>query len=137
MKVSTIINNCITRASYNTGRVLKEAGLNMDRIGSRMNNDVAHIVSMNMSRHRKIMPIYDMIPDVKDAWIAPNATLVGSVYVSKYASVWYGAVLRGELHPIRIGHFSSIGDRTTIYTNHSLPGGMCASVNIGKNVSVG
>ena len=41
------------------------------------------------------------------------------------------------MHPVRVGHFSSIGDRTTIHANHSLPGGLACSVNIGKNVSVG
>ena len=135
MNLSTILSNCVTRTSYNTGRVLKEAGLAMDRFGSRFNYDVAYMIEY--SRHRKVLPIYDNIPEIKDAWIASNATVVGNVFVSKYASIWYGAVLRGEMHPIRIGHFSSIGDRTTVYTNHSLPGGLAASVNIGKNVSVG
>jgi carbonic anhydrase/acetyltransferase-like protein (isoleucine patch superfamily) len=63
--------------------------------------------------------------------------LVGDVFLSKYATVWYGATLRGELNPIRVGNFSSIGDATTIHTFHSMPGGMVASVNIGKNVTVG
>ena len=41
------------------------------------------------------------------------------------------------MNPVRIGHFTSIGDKTTIHTNHSLPHGLSASVNIGKNVQVG
>ena len=81
--------------------------------------------------------MYDQVPITKDAWVAPNATLIGNVFLSKYCSIWYGVVIRGEMHPVRIGYFTSIGDRTTIYTNHSMPKGMCASVNIGKNVSVG
>ena len=77
------------------------------------------------------------MPTTKDAWIAPNACLVGDVFLSKYSTVWYGATLRAEMNPIRVGHFSSIGDQTTIHTFHSMPGGMSSSVNIGKNVSIG
>jgi carbonic anhydrase/acetyltransferase-like protein (isoleucine patch superfamily) len=40
--------------------------------------------------------------------------LIGEVIVSKYATVWYNVVIRAELNPVRIGHFSSIGDCTTI-----------------------
>ena len=82
------------------------------------------------------MPLYDAVPKAQDAWVAPNASLIGDVYVSKYATVWYNVVIRAELNAVRIGHFSSIGDGTTIYTLHSLPHGVPASVNIGKNVVV-
>ena len=107
----------------------------MDRFGSRMCNDVAY--TADLSRHRKILPLYDQVPEARDAWVAPNATLVGDVFVSKYATIWYGAVIRGELNPVRIGHFSSVGDGTTIHTNHSLDHGIAASVNVGKNVTIG
>lgn len=62
--------------------------------------------------------------------------LVGEVIVSKYATVWYNVVIRAEMNPVRIGHFSSIGDGTNIYTACSLPHGISASVNIGKNVTI-
>ena len=80
--------------------------------------------------------MYDQVPTLKDAWVAPNATLVGNVFLSKYSTVWYGVTIRGELNPVRIGHFTSIGDGSTIHTNHSLHHGLAASVNIGKNVTV-
>ena len=82
------------------------------------------------------MPLYDAIPKTDDAWIAPNATVVGDVAVSKWATIWYNVTIRAELNAVRIGHFSSIGDNTTIYTAHSLPHGLAASVNIGKNVVI-
>lgn len=82
------------------------------------------------------MPLYDSIPSVTDAWIAPNASLVGDVIVSKWATVWYNVTIRGELNPVRIGNFSSIGDGTSIFTAHSLPQGVASSVNIGKNVTI-
>jgi gamma-carbonic anhydrase len=106
----------------------------MDRFGSRMQNDVAYM--QELSRHRQQMPLYDVVPHVDNAWIAPNASLIGEVIVSKYATIWYNVVIRAELNPVRIGHFSSVGDGTTIYTANSLPHGLSASVNIGKNVTI-
>lgn len=47
---------------YNTGRVLKEAGLAMDRYGSQTQDDVAFMAES--SRHRKVMPLYDAVPNV-------------------------------------------------------------------------
>ena len=88
------------------------------------------------TRHRQTMPLYDAIPVVDGAWIAPNASLIGNVAVSKWATVWYNVIIRAELNAVRIGHFSSIGDGTSIYTTHSMPHGISASVNIGKNVVV-
>ena len=106
----------------------------MDRFGSRMQNDVAYM--QELSRHRQQMPLYDVAPHVDNAWVAPNASLIGEVIVSKYATVWYNVVIRAELNPVRIGHFSSVGDGTTINTACSLPHGLSASVNIGKNVTI-
>ena len=120
----------VKRAKYNTGKVMREAGLGVDRTGSRLTNDIAYMEEL--SRHRTQLPLYDLKPITQNAWVAPNATLVGEVYVSKWATVWYGAVVRGDINAVRIGHFSSIGDNTVIHTAASLPTGITASVNIGK-----
>ena len=40
------------------------------------------------------------------------------------------------MNAVRIGHFSSIGDGTSIYSTHALPHGLTSSVNIGKNVVI-
>ena len=106
----------------------------MDRFGSRMHNDAAY--KLDFTRHRQMLPLYDQVPQAQAAWVAPNSTLVGSVFVSKYATVWYGVTIRGEQNPVRIGHFSSIGDGCTINTNHSLAHSLASSVNIGKNVTI-
>lgn len=106
----------------------------MDRFGSRMQNDIGYM--QELSRHRQVMPLYDVAAHIDDAWIAPNASLIGEVVVSKYATVWYNVVIRAELNPVRIGHFSSVGDGTTINTACAVPHGLSASVNIGKNVTI-
>jgi hypothetical protein len=68
-------------------------------------------------RARAVMPLMGMEPIVaEDAWVAPNATVVGSVVVSNRASVWFGAVVRGDLANVTLGAFSSIGDRAVVST---------------------
>ena len=106
----------------------------LDRMGSQYTSDIAYL--QETSRHRQRMPLYDGVPQTSDAWVAPNATLVGDVIISKWATVWYNVTIRAELNPVRIGHFTSIGDGTSIYSTHALPHGLSCSVNIGKNVTV-
>lgn len=83
------------------------------------------------------MPLDLYRPTVEGAWIAQNASVIGEVIVSKYATLWYGVTIKAEKHPVRIGHFSSIGDFTSITSLHSMPHGVTSSVNIGKNVRIG
>lgn len=97
--------------------------------------DIAY--QRELSRHRQFLPLYDKVPKAHDAWVAPNSTLVGSVFLSKYSTIWYGVTMRAEMNPIRVGHFTSIGDRTTMHTNHSLHHGLVQSLNVGKNVTIG
>eukprot|EP00353_Schmidingerella_taraikaensis_P009408 CAMPEP_0185578210 /NCGR_PEP_ID=MMETSP0434-20130131/12307_1 /TAXON_ID=626734 ORGANISM="Favella taraikaensis, Strain Fe Narragansett Bay" /NCGR_SAMPLE_ID=MMETSP0434 /ASSEMBLY_ACC=CAM_ASM_000379 /LENGTH=258 /DNA_ID=CAMNT_0028195965 /DNA_START=14 /DNA_END=790 /DNA_ORIENTATION=+ len=130
-----VVGKMVQRLSYNLGRVQKEAGLQLDRMGSQFTQDIAYL--QESSRHRQRMPLYDTIPQVADAWVAPNATLVGEVIVSKWATIWYNVTIRAELNAVRIGNFTSVGDGTSIYSSHSLPHGLASSVNIGKNVTIG
>jgi carbonic anhydrase/acetyltransferase-like protein (isoleucine patch superfamily) len=46
----------------------------------------------------------------EDAWIAPNATVVGDVRIGTHSSVWYQAVLRGDINYIEIGKCSNLQD---------------------------
>lgn len=57
MNPGLIINRAILRVKYNVGRIFKEAGLQMDRFGSRSSDDVGY--QMDLSRHRKLLPLYD------------------------------------------------------------------------------
>ncbi len=65
------------------------------------------------------------------AFIAPNATLIGDVRIGQGASIWYGAVLRGDTELVEIGAETNIQDLTTV---HADPGSPC---RIGKRVGVG
>jgi carbonic anhydrase/acetyltransferase-like protein (isoleucine patch superfamily) len=66
-----------------------------------------------------------------EAWVAPNATLTAHVELGKNASVWFGAVLRGDVEPITIGEGSNIQDLCCL---HADPGFPCT---IGERVTVG
>ncbi len=69
--------------------------------------------------------------DGDDFWIAPNATVIGNVKLLKDASVWFNAVLRGDIELITVGQGSNVQDGAIIHTD---PGFPCT---IGKNVTVG
>ena len=71
-------------------------------------------------------------PDVAaSAWVAPNATLIGRVTIGEQASVFYGAVVRGDRDSITLGARSNLQDNVTVHVD---PG---AAVVIGQGVSVG
>jgi carbonic anhydrase/acetyltransferase-like protein (isoleucine patch superfamily) len=67
----------------------------------------------------------------KHVFIAPTAVLIGDVTIGDGASIWFNAVLRGDMAPIVIGANSNIQDNCTIHTNIGMP------ARIGENVTVG
>jgi carbonic anhydrase/acetyltransferase-like protein (isoleucine patch superfamily) len=73
-------------------------------------------------KHPKVAP---------DAFIAPSADLVGEVYVEARASVWFGAVLRGDFSTILIGSGSSVQDNAVVHCAAGLP------TVVGRNVTIG
>lgn len=66
-----------------------------------------------------------------DAFIAPTAVLIGDVVVEEGASVWFGAVLRGDFNRIVVGAGSTVQDNSVLHTAEDLP------TVIGSNVTVG
>src|ERR671918_2948786 len=78
------------------------------------------------------LPFEDKRPLVADdAFIAPTAVLIGDVVVEEGASVWFGAVLRGDFNRIVVGSGTSVQDNSVIHTNEDLP------TIIGSNVTIG
>jgi carbonic anhydrase/acetyltransferase-like protein (isoleucine patch superfamily) len=79
-----------------------------------------------------IIPFEGKEPQVHPgAFIAPTAVLIGDVTVEDGASVWFGAVLRGDFNKIVVGAGTSVQDNCVIHTNEDLP------TTIGSNVTVG
>ena len=71
------------------------------------------------------------LPPEGEYWIAPNAVVAGHVILKKNASVWFGAVLRGDNEPIIVGENSNIQDNSVLHTDVGQP------LTIGDNVTVG
>lgn len=82
------------------------------------------------------MPLYEYLgtrPTLgRDVFIAPNATVIGDVVLGDDASVWFGATLRGDVFPIRIGARTNVQDGSVVHVT----GGM-APTTIGDDVTVG
>ncbi len=64
-------------------------------------------------------------------WVAPNATIIGDVTLEKNSSIWFNAVLRGDIENIYIGEGSNIQDGSVLHTDPGCP------LKVGKNVTVG
>ncbi|GAB2610915.1 gamma carbonic anhydrase family protein [Pseudactinotalea suaedae] len=71
-------------------------------------------------------------PEIDDgAWVAPTATVIGQVHLAEGASVWYGAVLRGDEDEIVLGRGSNVQDNCVMHTDPGHP------VRIGADVTIG
>lgn len=83
------------------------------------------------------MPVYALgnrkpiLPAEGEYWIAPNAEVMGNVKLEKNASIWFGAVLRGDNELITIGENSNVQDGSVLHTDPGSP------LNIGRNVTIG
>ena len=64
-------------------------------------------------------------------YVAETATVLGKVKLCKDASVWFGAVLRGDTELITVGERSNVQDCAVLHTDHGFP------LNIGKDVTIG
>lgn len=73
---------------------------------------------------RQIIPLGQWLPKVAvDAYVAPNVVLAGQVTVCDGASVWNGAVLRGDLNKITVGFCSNVQERCVIHAAWNSPTG--------------
>lgn len=80
-----------------------------------------------------ILPVNGIHPSMgKDCWIAPNATIVGEVTIGNECTVWFNAVLRGDVHSITIGDKTNIQDNAVIHCTYQK-----AKTVIGSRVSIG
>jgi carbonic anhydrase/acetyltransferase-like protein (isoleucine patch superfamily) len=80
-----------------------------------------------------ILPVKGVQPELgKDCFIAPNATIVGDVIMGDGCSVWFNAVVRGDVNSIRIGNKVNIQDGAVIHCTYEK-----TKTVIGDNVSIG
>ena len=67
-----------------------------------------------------------------DCWLAENSTIVGEVQLGNNCTVWFGAVVRGDVNSIKVGNNTNIQDNVTIHGTYEK-----ASTIIGDNVTIG
>jgi len=80
-----------------------------------------------------ILPVNDVYPKMgENCFIAPNATLVGDVEMGSDCSVWFNAVVRGDVNSIRIGNKVNIQDGAVIHCTYQK-----TKTIIGNSVSIG
>jgi carbonic anhydrase/acetyltransferase-like protein (isoleucine patch superfamily) len=80
-----------------------------------------------------ILPVKGISPKWgNDCFIAENSTIVGDVTLGDNCSVWFNAVIRGDVHFIKIGNNTNIQDGAVIHCTYKR-----ASTSIGNNVSIG
>ena len=80
-----------------------------------------------------ILPYEGVMPTIaRDAFIAPNATVVGNVTIGSQSSIWFNTVIRGDVMHIRIGDRTNLQDGTIVHVT----GGMFDTV-IGSDVLIG
>ncbi|WP_378739094.1 gamma carbonic anhydrase family protein [Nocardia brasiliensis] len=76
--------------------------------------------------------IGEFVPEIDEgAWVAPNATVIGRVRLAADVSVWYGAVIRGDLEEISVGERTNIQDGCVLHADPGFP------LTVGSGVSVG
>jgi carbonic anhydrase/acetyltransferase-like protein (isoleucine patch superfamily) len=75
--------------------------------------------------------ISPQVPGEARYWVAPSATVLGNVQLEDEASVWFGAVLRGDNEPIVVGRRSNVQDLSVIHTDPGFPTRIGADCTIG------
>lgn len=72
----------------------------------------------------------------EDAWVAPGAHVIGDVVLGAAASVWFGAVLRGDIERLSIGPGSNIQDNAVLHSDPGKPLVLGAKVTVGHAVTL-
>lgn len=137
-----LVTQTITKAFRLSGQVLDAVG---KRIEINANTD-------SLIPSTRVVAFGGSVPSIK-GFVAPNATVVGKVDIGVNSTVWYGAVIRGDVNTISIGDGVTIGDRSMIHctgsnANRSFPtkiddntvvgpGAIVHGCTIGKNAYIG
>ena len=84
-----------------------------------------------------IYVLEDRIPQVAgDVYVAPGASVIGDVHIAAQASIWFGAVLRGDIERLTIGQGSNIQDNSVLHSDAGMPLVLGARVTVGHAVTL-
>ena len=69
-----------------------------------------------------ILPYKGKEPKIaKDVFVAPSSSIVGDVSIGAGSSIWFGATVRGDFQPVRIGNYTNIQDNCTVHVMGDTP----------------
>lgn len=84
-----------------------------------------------------LIPYGDRWPEIAEStFVAPGAYVIGAVYLGEESSVWYGAVLRGDTEPIRVGARTNIQDGCVLHADPGYPAMVGEGCVVGHNAVV-
>lgn len=82
---------------------------------------------------KKIMSYRGVFPQIHESvFLAEGSLVIGDVQIGANSSVWFNAVVRGDVCPIRIGEKTSVQDNVTLHVTHDT-----GPLTIGSNVTIG
>lgn len=80
-----------------------------------------------------LIPFKGIMPTVAaQAWVADNATVIGDTHIGAHSNIWFGAVIRGDVHHIRIGEYTNVQDNAVIHVTTGK-----FATHIGNRVTIG
>jgi carbonic anhydrase/acetyltransferase-like protein (isoleucine patch superfamily) len=108
----------------------------LDRLGLALQGEQGFQETLN--RHRAVAGIFGKSPTLpREGFVAPSATVVGDVTLGERTSIWYGAVLRGDVNAIKVGAYTNIQDGAIIHVAKHNVSGKARPTLIGDRVTVG
>lgn len=114
-----------TTISKGTQSVLRTFAASLENLGRALEGEHAYVETLNPNT--RILGYNGKKPDIDEsAFVAPSATVQGSVSIGPHSSVWYGTTIRADTNTVRIGKNSSIGDLSVVQ-----------GTTLGDNVVVG
>ena len=126
----------MSRILFALGTALRETGQALDRVGCSMQGSSAF--RELISKHKTVRAVYDKTPALPSVgFVAPSASVMGDVVIGERSSVWYGAVLRGDVNRIRVGADTNIQDNAVVHVAKTNVGGVAMPTIIGDRVTIG
>lgn len=118
------------------GSALRGLGQALDSVGLAAQGSMGFKETLNKAK--TIMPLAGKRPVLGDrVFVAPSASVIGDVKLGDGASVWYGAVVRGDVNSVTIGEKTNVQDNVLIHVARNNPQSKPIPTIIGSSVTIG